>query len=380
MRSEFDNFDEGRFSTLRRLAAAVLGILVLGTVYLLMLRTTVPTNLSTTTTDATANCPKCTDKCFYGSKVTASDPLDELFNIKIVSDMDKLSKVVEDGETKWKAILKQGSLLRRASTNTYTITWENSEEMFSLHSFKGRGMELSELVRFDGRLLTFDDTTGIVYEVIDNHVVPWTILVDGDRRHGTKGFKTEWATVKGNLLFVGSIGKEWTDGKTGALINRNPQFIKTITTSGHVTSLDWSANYNKLRTASGTADPGYMVHESANWHPQLSKWVFLPRRMSKLPYNEVEDERRAANKLILASEDFSKIEVVDNIGPASEVRGFSAFRFIPNHPTEFVALKSVEDGPVVETYITVLNMKGEVLLPETLIDSVKFEGLEVVPN
>jgi len=240
-------------------------------------------------------------------------------------------------------------------------------------------MELSELVRFDGRLLSFDDTTGIVYEIVDETAVPWAILVDGDRHHGLKGFKTEWATVKGNVLYVGSIGKEWTHPTTGEVINKNPQYIKTITARGHVLSHDWSRFYNKLRQASGTASPGYMVHESANWHPRLAKWVFLPRRMSTLPYNEVDDEHRAANTMILASEDFTDFEVVENIGPKSDLRGFSSFRFLPNHDTEFVALKSVEDGAVIQTYITVLNMKGEVLMPEVLIDNVKFEGLEILP-
>ena len=41
-------------------------------------------------------------------------------------------------------------------------------------------MELSELVVFDGRLFTVDDRTGIVYEIINNKVVPWVILSDGN--------------------------------------------------------------------------------------------------------------------------------------------------------------------------------------------------------
>lgn len=44
-------------------------------------------------------------------------------------------------------------------------------------------MELSELVVFDGRLLTFDDRTGIVYEIVNEQkMVPWVLLVDGDGR------------------------------------------------------------------------------------------------------------------------------------------------------------------------------------------------------
>lgn len=47
-------------------------------------------------------------------------------------------------------------------------------------------MELSELVVFNGRLFTVDDRTGIVYEIIDNKVVPWVILSDGNGKE-TKG-------------------------------------------------------------------------------------------------------------------------------------------------------------------------------------------------
>lgn len=42
-------------------------------------------------------------------------------------------------------------------------------------------MELSELRVFNGKLYTFDDRTGIVYQIIDNHkIIPWVLLTDGD--------------------------------------------------------------------------------------------------------------------------------------------------------------------------------------------------------
>lgn len=40
-------------------------------------------------------------------------------------------------------------------------------------------MELSELVVFDGSLITVDDRTGVVYKIIKDQVVPWVILSDG---------------------------------------------------------------------------------------------------------------------------------------------------------------------------------------------------------
>lgn len=42
------------------------------------------------------------------------------------------------------------------------------------------GMELSELVAFNGHLYSVDDRTGVVYRIEGNQAVPWVILPDGD--------------------------------------------------------------------------------------------------------------------------------------------------------------------------------------------------------
>ena len=65
-------------------------------------------------------------------------------------------------------------------------------EISAEYSFGGRGMELSELLVFNGKLYSCDDRTGIVYEVLREdantpRVVPWVILVDGDGRNTSKG-------------------------------------------------------------------------------------------------------------------------------------------------------------------------------------------------
>ena len=72
------------------------------------------------------------------------------------------------------------------------------------YSLSGRGMELSDLIVFDGNILTVDDRTGIVFKIVGKDIVPWNILSDGDGL-STKGFKGEWMTVKGkaNTHMVG---------------------------------------------------------------------------------------------------------------------------------------------------------------------------------
>lgn len=42
------------------------------------------------------------------------------------------------------------------------------------------GMELSELVVFNGHLYSVDDRTGVVYRIEGDQAVPWVILPDGD--------------------------------------------------------------------------------------------------------------------------------------------------------------------------------------------------------
>ena len=96
-------------------------------------------------------------------------------------------------------------------------------------SEKGRGAELSELIVFNGKLLTVDDRSGIgmyvyvlqrvhasmfvyfflVFEIRGSDLIPWVKLNDGPGSTA-KGFKSEWMAVKGHRLFVGGLGKEWT--------------------------------------------------------------------------------------------------------------------------------------------------------------------------
>lgn len=205
------------------------------------------------------------------------------YRIAMVADLDTNSKFDENGFTVWRSYLKKGHLSYITSKDEITITWDAGEPtaLESSFSLKGRGMELSELVTFNGKILSFDDRTGLVYDLTNNDKpIPWLILLDGNG-HNAKGFKSEWATVKDRLLYVGSMGKEWTTG-TGEFENENPMYVKVISPAGSVRSLDWSYNYKRLRQESSQiAWPGYMIHESGVWSSVHKKWFFLPRRCSK---------------------------------------------------------------------------------------------------
>nr|XP_045623743.1 soluble calcium-activated nucleotidase 1-like isoform X1 [Procambarus clarkii] len=300
------------------------------------------------------------------------------YRIAIVSDLDTNSKHPTEKDT-WISHMKKGHLTVNIENEEVSVEWD--KDIITLKSnmaHGGRGMELSELIVYNGKLYAVDDRTGIIYE-IDLHqhkAIPWVILPDGSGRE-IKGFKSEWATVKDETLIVGGLGKEWTTS-TGELVNHNPQWVKTVTTHGFIEHHDWTKNYEKLRESVGIFFPGYMIHESCAWSERLQRWVFLPRRASSTRYDENEDEHRGTDIMLKATEGFEKIEV-KHVGEIIDTHGFSSFKFIPGTKDNIiVALKSEEVNGQVASYIMAFNLAGKVLLPETKIGNYKFEGIEFV--
>ena len=288
-----------------------------------------------------------------------------IYDLLIVADLDKKSRVKDVPKGKWKSIMKKGEL-RRDNNGQYSILWKKDIPLFSQVSEAGRGMELSALSVFNNRLFAFDDRTGIAFEIRGSKAIPRYIMMEGDG-NTDKGQKTEWATVKDGKMYVGSFGKEYTN-PDGSIKNTNNMWVSVIDSKGTVTHEDWTDPY-----------PGYMIHEAIAWSPYRKQWVILPRRVSKKPYDENEDERRGSNTVILASEDFSDIEV-KHITPLTPTRGFSEFKFLPgSNDNIIVALKSEEneEEQTQNSYITVFSLDGTILLEETEIpDHLKFEGLE----
>ncbi|KAM4665060.1 soluble calcium-activated nucleotidase 1 [Discoglossus pictus] len=297
------------------------------------------------------------------------------YQIAIIADLDTDSRSTKD--LTWFSYLKKGHLTLSDSGDHVSVEWDPEDIVLETHlAEKGRGMELSELIVYNGKLYSVDDRTGVVYRVEGNRAVPWVILTDGD---GTvdKGFKAEWLAVKDELLYVGGLGKEWTT-TSGVVLNNNPEWVKVIGPRGDVQHHNWVPNYNSLRSAAGIEPPGYLIHESAAWSDALKRWFFLPRRASHEQYSEKEDEQRGSNILLRASSDFSDISL-SHVGNMIPTHGFSSFKFIPGTDDQIiVALKSEEDAGKVATYITAFVLDGRILLPETKIGSVKYEGIEFI--
>jgi len=294
------------------------------------------------------------------------------YHINVVADKDKSSKNGKD----WESVLLNG-VLTRDTLGKYSITWGESITLKSKINEDGRGMELSDLAYFNGNLYTFDDRTGIVFRVDkeNERVIPQHILMDGDG-HSTKGFKCEWAAVKDDRLYVGGLGKEWTTPE-GELVSRDPQWVKSIDADGRVFHHSWVPVYEALRKATGTSNPGYLIHEAVRFHPISRRWYFFPRRFSTEAYNDELDEERGANVVISINENFEENSIkMYHIGPQINTHGFSSFQFVPFRENEVVALKTEESKGTIATYITVFNLHGDILMDEVKIGDVKYEGVE----
>ncbi|XP_025207929.1 apyrase-like [Melanaphis sacchari] len=329
-----------------------------------------------------SNCDLITQ--LIDSKYPLTDPVvlpdgSVKYRIAIISDLDGNS-VSPDKAFTWISYFKKGNLTYNSVTKNITIEWDstnNGNQFKSNLATSGRGLELSELVTYNGNLITLDDKTGLVYVIDDNNLIPWVLVVNGNGRK-TKGMKNEWATVKGSKLYVGSHGKEMVteDGKT--VTDLGLMWVKTIDKFGSIKHLNWTENFIKVRAAINIHFPGYMTHEAVEWSDVHQRWFFLPRKASENPFDPLIDEKKATNVLLSATPDFNDIKVV-RIGNLVPDHGYASFKFIPgtNHSV-ITAINTLEEGDTTATYITAFTVDGEIIFPETKVSDLKFEGFEFI--
>lgn len=322
---------------------------------------------------------------------------DKKFNFAAVTDLDELS-MVEGTEKKpeFRSILQSGTITQLEKEKgkvTYSIDFGGKRELRTKHNEAGRGAEFSELTIFQNRLYTFDDRTGDVFEILNkpegdvSYVVPRFVVTEGDGETD-KGMKWEWATVKNNELVMGSMGKAFTD-QQGNIVNRNNLYVSFLNSRGELRRENWSNHYDVVREALDVMGQGYIIVEACLWSDHHRKWVFLPRRISKEFYNDVKDERRGGDKLVMVDEHFRKASVVTiNMESKDPLKGFSSFAFIPGTKDKHaIAIRSVEEGCADDndeckqrSYCLIFDViSGEVLSPEVEFpDKMKFEGIEMV--
>jgi soluble calcium-activated nucleotidase 1 len=201
----------------------------------------------------------------------------------------------------------------------------------------------------------------------ENQLVPRHILMTGSGDETFKGFKSEWATLKGDQMIVGSHGK-----------TAKEEWIKILSRNYSLESMDWHSNYQRIRDALNVGDQGYVTHEAAEWHPYSNCWLFFPRKISGTPFEEAVDEKeRGGNTLVFANPDFTDIKTIE-IGQRTPERGVSSFKLIPGRTDECIGLKSVEIGDRTETYLFCFDLEGNLLQDDTLIGRYKCEGVEIL--
>lgn len=101
------------------------------------------------------------------------------YRIGVIADLDTNS--LSDKKLTWFSYMLKGHLLVSESGDTVAVEWDQERVVLESHlAEKGRGMELSELVVFNGKLYSVDDRTGVVYNIEGLKAVPWVILPDGD--------------------------------------------------------------------------------------------------------------------------------------------------------------------------------------------------------
>jgi soluble calcium-activated nucleotidase 1 len=314
--------------------------------------------------------------------------------LKMITDLDKQSKVASASKPTFYAVLKTAKLYHTGKSpslspsngdmvqdvGTFEIQFPSSEEgevrIESEYNEGGRGMELSELIQFNNALYTVDDRTGIVFQIDEagHRVIPKFIVSEGGSS-SKKGMKLEWGTVKDGKMLVGSMGKEYTN-PDGSIASYGSLWVSSLDSSGQVSHENWSNKYNALRSATATSFPGYLLHEAIRWSDIYNCFVVLPRRESTEPYNEDLDEKMGTNLVIFASEDFSRI-LVFRVGTKTPLRGHSSFQFIPGSKHQVIAsLKSAEIAETDEqkTYLSIMQLPSVQFVQQTMKGMVGQKG------
>lgn len=333
---------------------------------------------------------------------TVAPSMGASFAIAMVADQDQASR--RDGC--WESMLAYGTLTYKGDMGDASYSLEITSETLittTRSDDAARGAEYSALEVFDGKLLTFCDRTGNVDEFVPKGIKPEDgfeakplMNADGEPVRlklgdatKDKALKTEWSTQKGGRLVVGSTGKARTDDES-RVVHHGEMWVKTIEPKTFaVVDIDGTASFNGLGAAArvcpapakGEVSQGYIIHESGRWSDEHSKWFFLPRKLSREPYEESKDTEKCINLMLAAPETVSDCGSGIIIQPYLEfleLRGCSDFVFIPGTRDGHLLVMRTEESEdgVMTTFSSVIGIDGQVLMKEAVIkQGRKFEGV-----
>lgn len=209
----------------------------------------------------------------HRARAASSERCAQRYTLMLVADSDAASRDADaDGGGRWHSSLKRGTLCRRyerAAAHsegegvTFSVEWEDEVALHSRLNSGERGMELSELIWFEGRLLACDDRTGIVYHISAGVAHPRLILSEEADESAAPSLKCEWMSVRRGSLYVGGVGHEYGDA-TGHLRSTN-QLVKVFEPHGNAPrELNWTDTYGALERAA-VGSRGYLIHEAVLW-------------------------------------------------------------------------------------------------------------------
>jgi nucleoside diphosphate kinase len=312
--------------------------------------------------------------------------------LALVADQDEAAAGAEG----WTSFLRYGKLVYNGDlgAGSYSIDMPGEQPLRTKRGDKaGRGAEYSALEVFAGRLITADDRTGNLDEIVAcgdgfNFRVQACVNAAGEEMSvpmgdGSKNkpLKCEWSTQKDGKMLIGSTGKERTDDD-GNVVHEGEMWIKAFDPATlAMEHLDWRSVYGALRQAAVCPHgAGYMIHEGARWSDVHKQWFFMPRKLSREPYDEVKDCSKCVN-LMLTCPEKPAVGGDDVIMQAyltkSDLRGCSDFLFVPGTKDTHVFMLRTEESldNVVSTYASVIDLEANVLMEEVKVATErKFEG------
>jgi len=312
-----------------------------------------------------------------------------------VGDLDEMARIPGSKKPEFLSPLLAGVLMGTPG-GSYSVKFspDGPERLTGKHNEAGRGMELSELVLYNDRLLSFDDRTGGVYEILSDPVkgvysVPRLVVTEG-AGDTDKGMKWEWAAVVDGELVLGSFGKEYTN-PDGSVAHTNNLWVAVVNKHGEFIREDWGARYNFIKESLGILPAGYAVHEAVRWSDALRRWIIIPRRTSDQPYDDKKDEQRGGHAILSLDAQFQNPVLVP-MDPKDDTRpgweGVSSFQFVPGTGDRHaLVLRTVEEGCteepeqcLQETYISVYDVTtGKALMKDVKFpNQYKYEGVEFV--
>mmetsp|Transcript_10761 Transcript_10761/g.18448 ORF Transcript_10761/g.18448 Transcript_10761/m.18448 type:complete len:412 (-) Transcript_10761:213-1448(-) len=321
------------------------------------------------------------------------------FAVALIADQDEASQV--DGKS-WVSKLAHGKLVYKGDKGdaSYALEMTGEATITTMRGDKsGRGAEYSALEVFDGKLLTMDDRTGNIDELVPKEGGEFAVtpLVDAEGKEVSlklgdgkkdKPLKIEWATQKGGKLVIGSTGKERTDDDS-KVVHHGEMWFKTLDpTSFACVDMDGTPRFNDLRVAAkvapapavGELSAGYMIHESARWSEEHQMWLFMPRKLSRESYEEVKDTVKCVNLMLMMpdkpTENGSRVLMQPYLD-FCELRGTSDFLLVPGTKDCHLFITRTEESldGVISTFASVIDIAGKVLMKESSIgENRKFEG------